>query len=136
MWRHTRTGVSRCLLPAAYSCPAMFLPRCIANLPRSLDGFMRLIGITRTLLLAAMLGTVPPASAAPVSDRTNTWNEVHMRSSEVLAYAVQLVQDGYARAPAVMAGLAALLLLPPLTLIGVVLQWRRRRAYADSGTPI
>ena len=91
---------------------------------------MRIISIMRALLLAGMLwsGAALPAGAA--SGRTNAWDDMHTRGRELLAYAAQVVQDGYGRVPAVMVGLAALLVLPPLTVIGLVLQRRRRGAYA------
>lgn len=77
------------------------------------------------LLCVAMSGAVPSAvasaSEAPVSSEPGK-----SRIAEIWQAAVAWIRDGYDRAPAVVLGLVALLVLPPLALFGVLSGWRHR----------
>ena len=66
---------------------------------------------------AAASGPVPSVPAEPAKSRL----------AEIWHAGVLWIRDGYDRAPAVVLGLVALLVLPPLALFGVLAGWRHRR---------
>jgi hypothetical protein len=85
------------------------------------------------LALALIVGASPPAAAVALADGAGQLGDLWRRTAVLSAAAVETVRQAYQHAPAVVAGLAALLVLPPLALIGWLVRPRRARHPARRG---